>query len=85
MRRLIIVCVAAVIAGSGCSASGSQLPVLPFSQFGDPGESSYCLPYAESVSIAVNNSYSTEGSHRGRLGVSVLLCKRVASVIARRC
>ena len=66
MRRLIVVCVATAIAVSGCAASGSQLPVLPFGQFGDPGESLFCLPYAEGVSMAVNNSYSTEGSHRGR-------------------
>lgn len=66
MKRLIVVCVASIIAMPGCAASGSQLPVLPFSQFGDPGDSLYCLPYAEGIQMAVNNSYSTEGSHRGR-------------------
>ena len=66
MGRLIVACVASVIAVSGCAASESQLPVLPFSQFGDPGDSLYCLPYAEGIQMAVNNSYSTEGSHRGR-------------------
>jgi murein DD-endopeptidase MepM/ murein hydrolase activator NlpD len=66
VKRLIVVCVASIIAMPGCAASEAQLPVLPFSQFGDPGDSLYCLPYAEGIQMAVNNSYSTEGSHRGR-------------------
>ena len=48
------------------SPDESNLPKLEFLQFGDPEESLYCLPYAEGESYAVNNTYSTPGSHIGR-------------------
>jgi murein DD-endopeptidase MepM/ murein hydrolase activator NlpD len=66
VRRLFAGLVVTLLAAAGCSASESTLPVLPFSQFGDPAESHYCLPYPEGVTVAVNNSWSTDGSHRGR-------------------
>jgi murein DD-endopeptidase MepM/ murein hydrolase activator NlpD len=66
VRRLFVVLTAVVIAGTGCESAEPQLPMLPFSQFGERAESHYCLPYAEGVTMTVNNSWSTEGAHRGR-------------------
>jgi hypothetical protein len=66
VRRLIAELAVILLATAGCSASESPLPVLPFSQSGDTAQSHCCLPYPEGVTVAVNNSWSTEGSHRGR-------------------
>lgn len=55
-----------MLVGCDDSPTGSTLPILEFSQFGDPADSPYCLPYSEGESAFVNNTYSTTGAHRGR-------------------
>lgn len=66
MGRWLLVLIVMAAALSACDESESSLPRLEFSQFGDPADSAYCLPYPVGQTWTLNNSYSTEGSHRGR-------------------
>jgi hypothetical protein len=56
----------AAVLVSACAESGSDLPQLEFSQFGNPADSLYCLPYPAGETATVNQSYSSQSSHRGR-------------------
>jgi murein DD-endopeptidase MepM/ murein hydrolase activator NlpD len=49
-----------------CGDSDGRLPQLEFSQFGSPADSAYCLPYPEGETATVNQTYSSQSSHRGR-------------------
>lgn len=66
MSRPFILLCAVLVLVAACSESGSDLPQLGFSQFGDPGDSLYCLPYPIGEAASVNQSYSSQSSHRGR-------------------
>jgi murein DD-endopeptidase MepM/ murein hydrolase activator NlpD len=57
---------AVVVLVSACAEPGSDLPQLEFSQFGNPADSLYCLPYPAGETATVNQSYSSQSSHRGR-------------------
>jgi murein DD-endopeptidase MepM/ murein hydrolase activator NlpD len=66
MSRMSILVLAVLVSVSACSESGPDLPDLEFSQFGNPAESLYCLPYPVGETATVNQSYSSQSSHRGR-------------------
>lgn len=61
------------VALAACGGSAGPLDDLGFMRFPSPAESPYCLPYPTGVSAEVTQSWSEQGSHRGRFAYDFAL------------